>query len=162
MKKIFFIILTLLSFATSAQDVNFRKATLRFYPSFELSSTLIIDFKNSEVFFILDKAKQTKRINISPEENKELKSLIIDLLKNDYPPIDTLATEDGKTYLIDGRLSEDGMTTYIYLNNKKEPAIQLGNSYSKQEAELLDKTIYLIRNRVSNDDYFDTIKSYLN
>lgn len=73
MDKLLLFIL-LLPFATSAQE-QYDKATINFHPSFELPSSIKIDFKTSEVTFIVDKVEQANKFRISFEESRELKSV---------------------------------------------------------------------------------------
>ncbi|MFT7234392.1 MAG: hypothetical protein ACI8TA_003624 [Cyclobacteriaceae bacterium] len=162
MNKLFLIILTSISFATSAQDSNLNKVTIGLYPAFASSSTLTINFKKSEALFIVDETEQISKFKISTKEHEILKSVVNNLLNDTQLPIDTLLSNDGEIILLDGRLTEDGMTTYIYLNGKKDPAIQFGNSYSRSEAELLSKLTDLIRTRTSNDEYVTKLENYLN
>lgn len=160
MKKLILVTLIFLSLTTSAQTANFNKVTFGLYPAFDPSSTITINFKKSEVSFKVDGKKQTDKFEISMEEQEILKSVINNLLSNAEPPVDTL-TINGKKILLDGRLTEDGMTTYVYLNSRKRPSIQLGNSYSKLQAESLSKLAYLIKTKTKNNEYIDKIHQYL-
>jgi hypothetical protein len=162
MKKLLLLFLILAFFTSLAQEKKLNKVTIGFYPSFYPASTLTISFKKSEVIFTIDENTQTKKFKISSEDNNKLKSVVNNLLNNTQPPIDTLKLNDGKIILLDGRMSEDGMTTYIYLNGKKDHVIQFGNSYSLSEAELLTKLTILIRNRTTSEEYVNMLENYLN
>jgi hypothetical protein len=161
MKKHILIIITFLSQITSAQVPNINEVTFKFYPAFEPSSTITFNLKKSDAKLKIDDEGKTNKFNISNGEKEILISGIDNLLNHAEPPFDTLFSSDGEITFVDRRLIEDGMTTYIYFNDNKEPSIELGSTYSRRQSEFLTKLTYIIKNRTNNIEYIDKIQQYL-
>jgi hypothetical protein len=160
MNKFLLLVLIFVSLSMDAQNGKYNRVVLNFYPSFEQSSTLVIKFNKMIGKFKIEGAKQNHKFEISVVDKEKLVSAMNKLYKDLEAPIDTIMI-DGQQVLIDTNLSEDGMTTYISFNRKEHSKIQLGNSYSRIQKEVLTAFINLMKTRNIESDYADKIEKYL-
>mgnify|MGYP001627818189 CR=1 FL=1 len=163
MKQVIYILFLLSFTVVLAQSDSYKKVRIEFLPSFISSSFLDINFSNSYAILRLDTSSKSHRIRLTESEQSNLMKAIHSLVSESRPPIDTVKVIGGngeqETIVIDGRLSEDGMSTRIILecSNIKE----FGNSYSKSESEQLAKIISLLKTKFPKMAYLRELDEYI-